>query len=108
MPNRTEEWETEFYTFVKRVKSGFSGYYNYQKMKQLWFGKVKNEIDQEKYKILRILSQYYIRHRLINSLITSKKMSEDLKEAHLKARRILMALLRDPTIDLPLIRVSDS
>lgn len=77
-------------------------------MKQLWFGKTKNEIDHEKYKILRILSQYYIRHRLINSLITSKKMSEDLKEAHLKARRILMALLRDPTIDLPLIRVSDS
>lgn len=68
----------------------------------MWFDQADDEGSVEEYQILRIMSQYYIRHKLISSLLTSKKMSTELKTAHLKARRILMRLLRDPnTPELP-------
>lgn len=53
------------------------------------------------------MSQYYIRNKLISSLLTSKKLSEELKGTHLKARRILLKLLRDPDTELPQIRMAD-
>lgn len=93
-PDLTEEWEEDFYKFVKGIRSKFSGYYNLDKMRRMWFGDGKQPASSEHHRVLRIMSQHYVQYLLVCSLLTSKKLSKELKSAHLKARQQLLRLLR--------------
>lgn len=91
--------EDEFFQFVRSSRSKFTGYYNYKKLKLLWFGNGQPDSNQLNYRLIRTLSNYYIRNRLLSALMTSKKISKNLKASHFKARRRLLKLLRDGKCD---------
>ncbi len=62
-----------------------------EKMLGLWHP--DHEEQPFNYSVLRALSHYYLRERLIGAILTSKRMPKGSKTVHLKVRRKMLRLL---------------
>lgn len=70
------------------------GYINYEKLASLWYPCEEETEDVLNTKILRTLSNYYVREILVQSILTSKKMPPAVKPMHLRVRRKLLYFIK--------------
>jgi hypothetical protein len=65
-------------------------YISLTKLANVWLR--EHPEDELNYKILRTVCHYFIREHQITAVMTSKKMTQEAKPVHLKARRQLLSL----------------
>jgi hypothetical protein len=90
-PNINVEEIDDYYLFVGQLKQSLYGYISEEKMLGLWHP--DHEEQPFNYSVLRALSHYYLRERLIGAILTSKRMPKGSKTVHLKVRRKMLRLL---------------
>jgi hypothetical protein len=89
----------KFYEFTNSIKKSLSFYIGNKDLMKIWYRKSKNLKQAEYYKMIRILSRYFLHNCCVSSILLSKRMKHSLKKEHLRYRRkIVESLERGPRI----------
>ena len=96
-PSLTDSQIKDFQVYVKNLKNVNCSYFNIEKLKSIWFPQNLTPQEMHNHRLIRTASYYFIRHKLPQSLLTSKKLSHSLKEYHLTARHQMVHLISSGT-----------
>jgi len=76
----------DFYEYTSRLRKETDYYLNMAKIKKLWMRSDHPVFNR----VVRVLSQHYLRWSIPLSILTSKKMSPQSRMFHLKSRKELI------------------
>lgn len=92
-PQLTRSDIMKFYEFTNNIRKSLNFYIGNKDLLRIWYRKSKNSKQAEYYRMIRVLSKYFLNNCCVSSVLLSKRMKPSLKKEHLRYRRKIIDIL---------------